>query len=124
MVNEGKLTEEEALARPDSNVITHAIGDCDLPCDPDIISCHIEEGDILLLCSDGLSGYAINKEIERKMFWHCTDVDECRDELLAMALDKGGEDNISIIVASLIDDNASRPPSPTLFKKTRLFLKI
>ena len=118
MVDQGSITEEEALTRPDSNIITQALGDCDLPYEPEFTTYHIHSGDMLMLCSDGLCGYASNKEVEKVMSMHFNDTKECRDELLKMAMDKGGEDNISIIVASLICDKI-----PLWKRLMRLFQK-
>ena len=123
MVDQGSITEEEALERPDSNIITQALGDCDLPCEPDYTTYHLQPGDMLMLCSDGLSGYASNKEMEETMSKHCCDTEECRDELLKMALDRGGEDNISVIVASLMDDNEQEIAKHSIWNRLLMLFK-
>jgi len=122
MVDKGEITEKEAIFHPDSNIITRCIGDVDSQCTPDITSYTITPNDILLLCSDGLCGYVVNKEIENVLDANCIDIMKCRDELLKLALDAGGYDNICITLASLIGDNQSVPIKPTSMQK--LFIKL
>lgn len=124
LIDKGEITEEEALTHPDSNIITRVLGDADSQCQPDIISYPISPNDILLLCSDGLCGYNTNKEIEYVLNTNSFDVMKCRDELLKLALDSGGYDNICIALASLINDNQSVPLIPNVMQKFFARLRI
>lgn len=122
LIDKGEITEEEALTHPDSNIITRVLGDADSQCQPDIVSYPISTNDILLLCSDGLCGYSTNKEIESVLNANSIDVMKCRDELLRLALDAGGYDNICITLASLISDKQSVPQVPTGMQ--RFFIRL
>ena len=65
-----------------------------------------------MLCSDGLCGYCTDEEIERSMRANDGDVDDCCKALMKMAMDAGGQDNITVLVASFVndeDDNAAKP---------------
>ncbi len=96
MVEAGMLKPEDAAHHPDSNIIERAIGN-----QPEVaVDIHDElillDGDAILLCSDGLSGYASNQEIE-SILRHCTTVQEVPDKLIQLALeDKGSDDNITV----------------------------
>lgn len=122
LIDKGEITEKEAFAHPDNNVITRGLGDVDSQSQPDMVSYSISPNDILLLCSDGLCGYSTNKEIERVLDGNSIDVMKCRDELLKLALDAGGYDNICITLASLISDQQSVPLVPTAMQ--RLFIRL
>ena len=101
LVDKGELTEKEAFFHPDGNIITRGLGDFDVEIVPEIISCPIRIGDVLMLCSDGLCGYCTNKDIENTMRSHSSDVSDCCNALMKMALDAGGYDNICIAMASV-----------------------
>lgn len=122
MIDNGEISHEEAFSHPDSNVITRGLGDFDTNAAPDIIEYGISPNDTLLLCSDGLCGYCQDAEIESLMADKYSDVSQCCHQLMQLALDAGGFDNISIIAASLIDDNHEAPSGPSFFQKfLRLF---
>ena len=101
LVDKGDLTEEEAFSHPDNYIITRGLGDFDDEIVPDIISCPTRIGDVFMLCSDGLCGYCTNEEIEKAMRTHSSDVSDCCNALMKMALDAGGYDNICIALASV-----------------------
>lgn len=123
LIDKGEITEEEAFTHPDNNIITRGLGDIDSPAQPDIVSYPINPNDIILLCSDGLCGYSTNKEIEHVLEANSIDVMKCRDELLNLALDNGGYDNICITLASLINDKQSMPLVPTITQKLIIRIK-
>ena len=123
LIDKGEITEKEAFTHPDNNIITRGLGDVNSQSHPDIVKYSINPNDIILLCSDGLCGYSTNKEIEHVLDANCIDVMKCRDELLKLALDAGGYDNICISLASLISDNQSVPLVPTAIQKIVIKLK-
>lgn len=104
LVDKGELTEKEAFSHPDSNIITKGLGDFDNEIIPDIVSCPTRTGDVFLLCSDGLCGYCTNKEIERAIKLHYSDVSKCCHALMEMALNAGGHDNVCIAMASFYEE--------------------
>ncbi len=95
LVNTGVLSLEEARTWPRRNVITRAVGvqqDLDL----ETTEGELHAGDCFLLCSDGLTGHVTDAEILANTTWSMPQM-AC-DRLLEMALERGGKDNISIIV--------------------------
>jgi protein phosphatase len=109
LVDKGEIVAEEAYLHPDSNLITRALGDDSCSNEPDVISSRLEPGELLLLCSDGLCGYCPDESIEQVLRAHYTDAEQCCDQLLSLALDAGGYDNICIAVVSLIGDDQEAP---------------
>lgn len=95
LVSKGDITTEEARRHPQRNVILRAVG-ADEVLESDVFSFKIEPGDRLLLCSDGLSDMASDEEIAAVLGER--NVDKAADELLELALNNGGRDNISVIL--------------------------
>ena len=95
LVESGAITKEEALTHSQKNVITRAIGtDCDIKIDT--YEFELEEGDILILCSDGLTNMITEEEILRVISSEAS-LEQKSDELIGIALENGGLDNISLI---------------------------
>ncbi len=100
-IREGLLTEEEARNHPLRNVITRSLGS-QPTVEVDIQVRAIRRGDRYLLCSDGLSGFVEDGDIERVLAEQRPRA--AARELVGMACDRGGEDNITIIVAVVEDE--------------------
>ena len=96
LVEQGRLTEEEARIHPQRSVITRALGS-DPNTMPDAYALRLSQGDRLLLCSDGLSGMVLDSRIE-SILNRYSDVQECCDKLIDEALKAGGLDNVTAIV--------------------------
>lgn len=103
MIRQGTLTEEEARFHPNRSVITRALGS-----DPNMLAdtyeVDAEPGDLLLLCSDGLTGMLDDA--------HITDIlGSYRDPtviarvLVDTANTAGGHDNVSVVVVEIVDDD-------------------
>ena len=95
MVSQGILTPAQAKEHPDSSVLTRAIGqsaDVSL----DIADIALQPGDAILLCSDGLWGYARHEEMEAIATSASLSATAVADALLNLALEGGGGDNVSI----------------------------
>lgn len=99
LVRAGALSTEEAAAHPRRHVITKAIGAEDTV-DPDTASVPTEPGDIVLLCSDGLSGQVSHDEIQRLIDAAPT-LHLAATALVEAANVAGGVDNVSVILARL-----------------------
>lgn len=97
LLDEGTLTEEEAFTHPENNVITRFAGGGPGSCIPEFVSKKVNENDILILCSDGLSGYCRNEEITQAIL-ACGDMRQLSESLRALALKRGSDDDITIIV--------------------------
>jgi len=96
-VDAGRITTEEAKTYPGRNVITRAIGvssELEVDMSRDVA---ISPGDTLLLCSDGLWDLVSDEEIRDVLNSTIEPQDACK-ELVAMANERGGKDNISVIV--------------------------
>lgn len=102
LVKMGAITREEAEHHKKKNVITRAIGE-NAYSSPDCYNIYIENGDKILICSDGLydevSEADIKAEISREI-----DMDVCADNLVSMAINAGGSDNISVICINMVED--------------------
>jgi protein phosphatase len=117
LVDRGEITEEETFTHPDNNVITRGLGDFDTQVIPDITITDVKAGDMLMLCSDGLCGYCTNEMIGKVMADSKADIDLCAEQLQEMALKVPGDDNICIVVASLLSDDDKRATPPSRLRK-------
>lgn len=100
----GYLTEEEARHHPAHHIITRAVGATDqLDLDEDAIE--VADGDVFLLCSDGLSNEVTDEEILQTLV--SVDCLRAPDELVGIALARGGRDNITAVVVQAEDPQAS-----------------
>jgi len=106
LVEAGELTEEEAAQSERRNIILQALGP-DPKVKVDLTHQEIRRGDVLVLCSDGLSGQ-IKKEEIAAVVGEEPDLGRVCDRLIAMANERGGPDNITVIVARF-DGDGLRP---------------
>jgi PPM family protein phosphatase len=96
LMRSGKLTPEEAEHHPQRSVITRALGtDADVDVDTYIVE--VQPGDIFLLCSDGLTSMVGNDAILEIVEQNLDDLDAITRELIALANQGGGEDNITVV---------------------------
>jgi len=100
LLSTGDLDEEEAAAFPFKNVITRAIGTNPL-IEPHIATTPVQLGDIYFLCSDGLTDYVSDDEIEAILKKHSS-IKEASIELVETAKNAGGNDNITIVMIKII----------------------
>lgn len=96
LVRIGKITMDEAKVHPHRNVITRCLGSFSTV-EMDSSTINWDKGDMLLLCSDGLTRHVSEEEIE-EILKSGKSCEAMADELLAKALERGGLDNISHIV--------------------------
>jgi PPM family protein phosphatase len=106
MVDAGSLTPEEAKTHPQRNVILQALGIRE-QVDVAISFAELRRGDQIVLCSDGLSGKVDAEEI--KEFLERFEPKAACQGLVRMARDRGGEDNITVIVARFNGDGLAAP---------------
>lgn len=99
LIEQGQITPAEARVHPNRSLITRALGN-DPEMFADTYEIDIEEGDRLLLCSDGLSGMLTDEIIEGWMN-KIKDPQECANKLIEQANSYGGNDNITVIVADI-----------------------
>lgn len=106
VVNAGDFAslEEARLAGVPPNVLTRAFGaEPDVPVD--IAETDIREGDLYLFCSDGLTGMVSDPDIQAVLEKDHDDLMDANDELIELACSMGGIDNISVILARVMDND-------------------
>ena len=114
LLKSGKLSEEEAQVHPQRSVITRAVG-TDPDVDVDGFTIEAEEGDVFLICSDGLSDMVEDEEILEVLHQNRDDLDNAVKALVAAANRGGGEDNITAVAfrisseASSLEDTVAMP---------------
>ncbi|MFH0517392.1 Stp1/IreP family PP2C-type Ser/Thr phosphatase [Streptomyces sp. M41] len=101
LVDEGRITEEEATTHPQRSLLMRALGSGD-HVDPDLSIREVRAGDRYLICSDGLSGVVSHQTLEDTLASY-QGPQETVQELIQLALRGGGPDNITVIVADVLD---------------------
>jgi PPM family protein phosphatase len=96
LLKSGRLSEEEAQIHPQRSVITRAVG-TDPDVDVDGFTIEAEDGDVFLICSDGLTDMVEDEEILEVVHQHRDDLDKAVKGLVAAANRGGGEDNITAV---------------------------
>jgi protein phosphatase len=103
LLKSGKLSREEAEVHPQRSVITRAVG-TDPDVDVDTFVVDANEGDIFLLCSDGLTDMVGDDDILETVERHRDDLDRVTKALVSAANRGGGEDNITVIAFTIAAD--------------------
>ncbi|WP_327368481.1 Stp1/IreP family PP2C-type Ser/Thr phosphatase [Streptomyces sp. NBC_01217] len=101
LVDEGRITEEEATTHPQRALLMRALGSGD-HVEPDLSIREVRVGDRYLICSDGLSGVVSHQTMEETLASY-QGPQETIQELIQLALRGGGPDNITCIVADVLD---------------------
>ena len=125
MLDAGMITAEEARVHPDAHILNRAVGskpEVEIEIGEPV---ELEEGDGLMLCSDGLSGYVEDPRIE-KLLRSQSDVQRIPHDLVNLALNSSGDDNITVQFIRYRDAVAetiiSKPTRPT--SKGRITAKL
>lgn len=103
MVRIGGIDRRSARNHPDKNIITRAVGASDTV-EIDFFDVELNEGDIILMCSDGLTNMLEDEEI-RMILNGQRDIVEKAQELVKAANNNGGQDNISVILIEPFADH-------------------
>lgn len=102
LVDSGQITADEARMHPSRSIITRALGS-----DPDMYADHfsleVNNGDRIILCSDGLSSMISDSELEAVAVSSATP-QQAADNLVAAALTAGGADNVTVVVVDVLND--------------------
>ncbi|MER5431055.1 Stp1/IreP family PP2C-type Ser/Thr phosphatase [Streptomyces sp. NPDC002588] len=101
LVDEGRITEEEATTHPQRSLLMRALGSGE-HVEPDLSIREVRAGDRYLICSDGLSGVVSHQTLEDTLASY-QGPQETVQELIQLALRGGGPDNITVIVADVLD---------------------
>jgi protein phosphatase len=103
LVRSGRLTEDEAAVHPHRSVITRALG-TDADVEVDTLTLDVAAGDLVLLCSDGLSAMVRDEEIVRVLRSTAGDPTAAGEALVAAANAAGGEDNVTVVLFELVEE--------------------
>jgi serine/threonine protein phosphatase PrpC len=102
LVDEGRITLEEANSHPQRSLLTRALDGRDA--DPEYSVRQVKTGDRYLICSDGLSGVVSFETIESTVREY-VDPNQCASRLIELALRGGGPDNITVIISDITDED-------------------
>ena len=102
LYKKGIITKDELRLHPENNILTYAVGsEVYLTADNvNRYSCSHREGDLFLICSDGLTDM-VPEYIINDIMNGASDLEKCAEQLLKKALDEGGKDNISIVLVRI-----------------------
>jgi hypothetical protein len=107
MVDDGLLSIQEAAEHPHGNIIARSLGSKSLRVEHQE-PLELEEGDLFLMCSDGLTGRVTDEEMA-EIVWDNEPQEAC-DILVDLANERGGEDNITVQIV-VFGDKGDRPES-------------
>lgn len=99
-IDKGMITPEAARHAPSKNLVTRALG-VDATVATELGEHDVLPGDVYLLCSDGLNDMADDREIEAMLKAFSSNLQRCATELVQMANEHGGRDNVSVILAGI-----------------------
>ena len=100
MVKTGELNKDEAKTHPNKNIITRALGTSETA-QPDYFEVEIAEGDIVLMCSDGLTNMLNDETIEQVIRENADNPQTAAETLVKQANENGGKDNITVIIVKV-----------------------
>ena len=112
LVDEGRISEQEAGTHPQRSLITRAL-DGREGVEPDLSVREVRPGDRYLLCTDGLTGPVGRLETLQEAL-QLADPQESCDRLVQLALRGGGPDNVTVIVADVVDAQDHRAGTPVI----------
>ncbi|MCZ6888615.1 MAG: Stp1/IreP family PP2C-type Ser/Thr phosphatase [Gammaproteobacteria bacterium] len=100
LIDAGAITAEEARQAPNRNIITRAIG-LEPSLEVDASEFDVADGDVVLLCSDGLSDLLGDRDIAELLIEHKDDLDGAARQLVKSANAAGGTDNVTVVLVAL-----------------------
>ena len=106
LIDEGRITEAEAAIHPQRSLLLRAINGSDV--EPSLINREVRVGDRYLICSDGLTGVISAEAIADTLASY--DTSDAADRLIELALRGGGPDNVTVVVADVVDTGESPDP--------------
>ncbi len=104
-IDSGMITKEQARYSQNKNLVTRAVG-IDPEVETEIHTYNVEPGDIYLLCSDGLSDMVQDEDIHSTLSTLQSNLPLAAKQLVQLANDSGGRDNISVILVRILEDFA------------------
>ena len=119
LIDCGFYTRAQAQHSPNRHIVTRALGVME-EVDIDVQTQIVLENDLYLLCSDGLNDMLDDEEIERLLNETSLDLGRIAQNLVNLANDHGGTDNISVMLLRLVEDVRLPPRSFWQFLKEKL----
>jgi serine/threonine protein phosphatase PrpC len=107
LIDEGRITEDEARVHPHRNLILRAVDGVHEP-EPDVFTLEVAAGDRIMLCSDGCSGALSDDELAG--FLADGTPDSVAVALIGASLEAGSSDNVTVVIADVVDDDAPEDP--------------
>lgn len=107
LVDTDQLKPELAFDHPNKNIITRSLGDPRGAARPDTKVFNLHVGDVILLCSDGLNDSLRDSEIAQSISRSLDSMGSCRDALWEDSKQAGWHDNVTIVLAQVVDENAA-----------------
>jgi protein phosphatase len=104
LIDDGRITAEEANSHPQRSLLLRALNGQEV--EPDLSMREVRAGDRYMLCSDGLSGVVSEETLAEAL--KDPDPEATADRLIELALRSGGPDNITVIVADVIEDTGGQ----------------
>lgn len=108
LVDTGQLSAELAFDHPNKNIITRSLGDPRGAARPDAKVYDLHSGDVILLCSDGLSDSLRDEEIEQSISRSLSSMAACLDALWSDSYQAGWHDNVTVVLAQVIDEKTGQ----------------
>lgn len=102
LIDEGRLRPEDADTHPHKNVLMRVLGDVDASPELDLMSFDAQVGERWMLCSDGLNAVVDEATIEQVVRAY-PDLQECVDRLVELTLDGGSPDNVTVVLAEVVE---------------------
>lgn len=118
LANRGVLTYEETFGHPQGNIVTRSLGDPTQAARPETMQFVVGDGDIIMLCSDGLSGVLRDKPLEPKhdtptlesvIAANARDVAACRRALMTAAREADWYDNVTVMLCRVCSGAGMQP---------------
>ena len=118
LVERGQLAPEDVATFPFGHVILQAVGTTDRV-EVDLCHVRVADGDVILVCSDGLHG-VVEPDAMRDALTSAPTLDEACEALVALANEAGGPDNVTVVVARVTGPLLSSNPGPPRVEKAVL----
>jgi protein phosphatase len=106
-IDSGMITKEQARHSQNKNLVTRAVG-IDPDVETEVHTYPVQVGDIYLMCSDGLNDMVIDEDIELTLSSLAANLPLAAQQLVQLACDNGGRDNVSVILVRVVKDFPAR----------------
>ena len=121
LVDTEQLSADLAFDHPNKNIITRSLGDPRGAAKPDAKVYNLRAGDVIMLCSDGLSDSLRDNEIAQAIGRSLFSMEACRDALWNDSKQAGWHDNVTVVLAQVLSDNAAQavPQQPSSYQSVK-----